>query len=389
MKVVIVSFYYPERLTNEEELLQLHYTITGWAEALQRAGIETVVISRFTKESSFRKNNVQYYFVKDNLGPTPKAWQIATKFLRKIKDLTPDIVHLHNLTLSLQTFWLRQILKKKTAIVVQHHGGVAPGKTKRFIHNLFNGVADGFFFTSVEQGLEWFMKRERFDKIFPVMEGATFFNYKTRDADRSVIYTDRIGARRATGMNGTPMFLWVGRLDRNKDPLTVLAGFEILFEKYPAAELYMIYTDENLLPDIKTKLVGSNILSKRVHLLGRIAHLEMQCYYNSADYFVLGSHYEGSGYALSEALKCGCIPIVTSIPSFRVMTSDGQLGALWEPGNRDSFVAAAIEAINKPQIPEAINCIDFFRQFLSFDAIAGIAAQHYQKLIDTRTKGNK
>ncbi len=53
-------------------------------------------------------------------------------------------------------------------------------------------------------------------------------------------------------------------------------------------------------------------------------------YYNSADYFVLGSHYEGSGFSLVEAMSCGVIPIVTDIPSFRMMTNNGKIGTLME-----------------------------------------------------------
>jgi hypothetical protein len=35
---------------------------------------------------------------------------------------------------------------------------------------------------------------------------------------------DRAAARAATGLHGDPAVLWVGHLDRNKDPLTVLEG---------------------------------------------------------------------------------------------------------------------------------------------------------------------
>ena len=34
----------------------------------------------------------------------------------------------------------------------------------------------------------------------------------------------------------------------------------------------------------------------------------------AADIFTLGSHREGSGYALTEALACGLPPVVTDIP---------------------------------------------------------------------------
>lgn len=386
MKVVLVSFYYDENLTTEERLLEQHYTITGWAEALQRKGAEVIVISRFHKESSFQKNNVHYYFIKDSLEAKPKGWQLPLKLLKKISSFNADIVHLHHLTLSLQTILLRMLLSKKTAIVIQHHGGPLPVKKRRLVHNFFNSVADGYFFTTVEQGREWFMDKKRSARVMPVMEGATFFNYGDRDATNILRDNDKSASRIKTGMKGSPVVLWVGRLDRNKDPLTVLDGFGMLLEKYPEAKLYMAYSDDQLANAVKKRIDGSPMLKENVFLFGNIPHKEIKMYYNSADYFVLGSHYEGSGYALSEALRCGCIPIITDIPSFRMMTNNGRLGALWEPGNSDSFVKAATLAIGKPRNKEASACIDFYKECLSFDAIAGIAMQHYQKMIRSRSE---
>jgi glycosyltransferase involved in cell wall biosynthesis len=252
------------------------------------------------------------------------------------------------------------------------------------IYNLLNSVADAFFFTTITQGQEWLMKKKPTAKILPVMEGATFFNYEDRDKTRPLSYYDRNMARGKTGMTGLPVFLWVGRLDENKDPLTILEGFEILFEKYPGARLYMIYSDDQLLQEVKQRIAHSEILQASVHLLGKIAHEEIEHYYNSADYFVLGSHYEAAGYALSEALRCGCIPVVTNIPSFRMMTNGGQLGALWESGNKESLMEAITVAIHKPMQQEANACISFYQQQLSFDAIARVAARHYQQVSRSR-----
>jgi glycosyltransferase involved in cell wall biosynthesis len=384
MKVVHVSFSYDESIRTEDELLTKHYTVTGWAEALRRKGTEVIVINRFFRDSSLQKNGVNYVFVKDNLGPGLKSWQLPLKFFRKIKKLNADIVHLHNLSLSLQTFVLRIMLGRKTAIVVQHHGGVLPGRKKRWLHNLFNNAANGFFFTTSGQGREWFINKKAADKVMPVMEGATFFNFDQRDAFTDLVYHNRAIERARTGMSGSPVFLWVGRLDDNKDPLTVLDGFEILFEKYPAARLYMIYSDDRLANKVKDKIDSSEILRTRVSLFGQVEHNQIEQFYNSADYFVLGSHYEGSGYALSEALRCGCIPIVTNIPSFKMMTNNGQLGALWKPSDKNSFVEAATKAIHKPLVNEANACIDFFKEKLSFDAIAQTALSYYNDILNKK-----
>ena len=65
--------------------------------------------------------------------------------------------------------------------------------------------------------------------------------------------------------------------------------------------------------------------------------------------------------------------------------NDGQLGALWNPGDKNSFVEAATEALNKNLAKEAQACIDFYRQNLSFDAIAQTAIDHYKKVISQRS----
>ena len=384
MKVVNIFYYYDERVTSEEELISYYYTTTGWAEALQHKDVETIIMTRFMKDSFFQKNNIQHYFVKDKLGGRLRAWHLPVKFLRKVNALNADIIHVHSLALSVQTLLLRLLLNKKTAIIIQHHGGKAPGPFKRRIHNLFNSIADGYFFTTTVQGADWFMKKKLFDKVLPVMEGATYFNYEDRDAARTPGYHDRNVARTKTGISGAPVFLWVGRLDANKDPLTVLDGFEILFERYPNARLYMAYSDDHLLPAVQQRIAGSETLQHKAHLLGKIAHDEIEHYYNSADYFILGSHYEAAGYAMSEALRCGCIPVVTHIPSFHMMTNGGQLGALWEPGNKDSLIEALTRAMHKPLQPEANACIDFYQQLLSFEAIARVAAQHYRQVMNAR-----
>ena len=44
----------------------------------------------------------------------------------------------------------------------------------------------------------------------------------------------------------------------------------------------------------------------------------------AADLFVLGSHREGSGYSLIEALACGLPPVVTDIHAFRTLTGCGR-----------------------------------------------------------------
>src|SRR4030095_7096655 len=165
MRIVDVSYVYDETLATEEDLLEQHYTTVGWAEALAKKGAEVIVLKRFFKNSSFKKNNVQYSFVKDSYTNSIRSWQMPFRLFKKIASLQPDIVHLHNFSRSLQTFILRFFLNKKTAIVIQHHGGPTPKGKRKAIHDRFNAIADAFFFTTVEQGKEWFPNKKVHNKI--------------------------------------------------------------------------------------------------------------------------------------------------------------------------------------------------------------------------------
>lgn len=384
MKVVNLFYFYDERITDERALIRHYYTTTGWAEALLQQGIRSILVTRFGRDAAYEQNGVDHLFIKDGRGGSFRNWQVPLKFLWQVKQLDADVIHVHSLTRSLSTFLLRLLLPRKTAIIVQHHGGPAPARWKRALHNLLNSVADAFFFTTQEQGAVWLMRTTPYHKVLPVLEGATFFNYDRRDKDQPPVYDNRALARQQTGLQGNPVWLWVGRLDHNKDPLTVLEGFAQWIRRYPQATLYMIYSDALLEPAVVQRIDQDPLLTRQVRLLGFVAHESIASYYQSADYFVLGSHYEGSGYALSEALRCGCVPVVTDIPSFRMMTDEGRLGALWQAGDANSLVLAAGQAMRAPLQEAGARCIAFWQQHCSFEAIARVAAIHYRQVVATR-----
>jgi glycosyltransferase involved in cell wall biosynthesis len=201
------------------------------------------------------------------------------------------------------------------------------------------------------------------------MEGSTTFTV-----------ADRTAARRHTGMDGSPVFLWVGRLDANKDPLTVLAGLEPVLRELPGARLHMAHgPDSPLLEAVRARIAESEVLCRAVHLLGTVPHSEMEAVFNSADYFVLGSRFEGSGFALAEALACGVVPIVTDIPSFHRMTDGGAVGALWSSGRPEAMTAAVREAVRAPLEESSATARAVFDARSSFAAIGRDALAAYRK----------
>jgi glycosyltransferase involved in cell wall biosynthesis len=96
----------------------------------------------------------------------------------------------------------------------------------------------------------------------------------------------------------------------------------------------------------------------------------MEDWYNSADFIISGSHYEGSGVSVCEAMSCGCIPLVTDILSFRKITGYGKCGLLYERGNVNALLDVLLKTKHLNIHFERKKVLEQFDSDLSFDAIA-------------------
>jgi glycosyltransferase involved in cell wall biosynthesis len=176
--------------------------------------------------------------------------------------------------------------------------------------------------------------------------------------------------------------LWVGHLDANKDPLTVLEGISAALRELPQLQLFCCFGSAPLLDEVRNRIAADPLLRARAHLLGRVPHERVEQLMRAADIFVAGSHREGSGYSLIEALACGLSPVVTDIPSFRSLTADARVGALWRCGHAPSLCEAllSVAARVSPQLRTQVRA--HFERELSFEALGSKLAAMYQAVIE-------
>jgi glycosyltransferase involved in cell wall biosynthesis len=257
--------------------------------------------------------------------------------------------------------FLRLFCGKKFKVIIQHHGELPSVGIKGKLEKMACSMADAFFFTSAGNADAWMRTGtiKENARIIELLEASTHF--KQIDKQVSQIYT---------GITGDANFIWVGHLNANKDPLTVLAGFEQYIKIKPSAKLYMIYQTESLLNEIDQKLATNPALFKAVVLVGQIANADMPYWFSAADFYISGSHKEGSGYALLEAVACGCIPVVTDIPSYQKITGYGEYGFLYPAGNVDALgkTLTALEGMNWKKL--SYSTLSHFNQNLTFENIA-------------------
>jgi glycosyltransferase involved in cell wall biosynthesis len=131
----------------------------------------------------------------------------------------------------------------------------------------------------------------------------------------------------------------------------------------------MIYHTDELLDEIKS-LISKHENKDAIMLIGKVEHDELLYWFNSADFIISCSHYEGSGTAVCEAMSCGCIPIVTDIFSFRMITDNGNCGLLYEAGNQAALLSALYQSLTLDIKTKRSRSLEYFKSKLSFRAIA-------------------
>ena len=352
---VDLHLYTGDRSTSKEELFKKFQSNIDYIRYLDKR-IQAVFIQHAAFDADVVEEGVRFIVKKS----AAKKRHLFLKLFFEVKRMRPSVVMMHGMIHPWRIFVAKALFGSGTKIIVQDHAGKPPGGLRLVIHRLADYCISGYLFVSKEQAQHWVTHqviRSR-EKIFEVMEGSTAFGFK-----------DRLVLKRKFNCEGKTIFLWVGRLDRNKDPMTILRAFHHYISRGNQAQLWMVYGTTDLLEEVN-RFVELNNLSASVKLLGTLRHDLLEDYYSAADYFLLGSHYEGSGYALCEAMACGCIPVVTKIPSFTAMVNKGACGYLFEPGDDRGLLNILLHL--NPETAELTRAkvIEKFRRDLSFQAIA-------------------
>jgi len=379
LRIVQANAVYDPATTNANALLDLYHTLTEWSVAVAGTGASVSVVQRFHTAGRVERDGVPYEFVKDPEAPWLPTRAAPEPLVAAIAQHAPDVVHVNGLIFPQLVAEVRKAVGPRTVIVAQHHGGEFPvigsglvGMWRRARWKGGLSHADAFSFTAREQAEPWRAAGVLGDqRVLEIVESGT--TMRPVDKDR---------ARTAIGVTGDPLILWVGRLTTNKDPLTVLTGLEHALPALPNGRVVMVFADDTLLPDVEARVRGSSVLEARVTLEARVPREEMPNYYSAADVFISGSHYEGSGYALIEAMSAGLVPIVTDIPSFRSITGDS--GERWQPGDADEFASAVRRVASIDLSDQKARVRAHYEHVLRWEAIAHRTVAEYQSLVDER-----
>ncbi|MEP7255239.1 MAG: glycosyltransferase family 4 protein [Ferruginibacter sp.] len=355
MKIVSTSYVNASEFSDPEQWLDRISFYTGILEELTKQ-YEAESIEQINYTGKLERKGVAYHFLNFKI---PKLY-FPRQLHSYIKRMQPDIVFVNGLIFPLQVIQLRLKLGNRVKIIVWHRSEKPFTGIKKYLQQLADKCVNAYLFTSLEFGKQW-IEKDNIDqkKIREVMHGSSGFCPE-----------DKAAARTGLSIAGSLIFLWIGRLNANKDPLTVIKAFIKFLSFQPLAKLYMIYQTEELLQEASDLIKQDKKAIQSIKLVGKIPHQQLQPWYSSADFIISSSHYEGGGIAVCEAMSCGCVPILTDIISFRKMTGPGKCGLLYEPGNDEVLLKILLQTGQLNMEEERKKVLQQFKDELSFEAIA-------------------
>jgi len=370
LSVAQISFFSDPQEREAEALLEAWPTLVEVAEAAASSGVRVTVVQASRHSCRLRRNGVDYHFLP--FGGAAATSAGVTAFRALIALLRPDVLHVQGLGFAREVTALACVVPG-VPIVVQDHADRPPRRFWRWpaVRRSLAAVR-GVMFCAQEQARPF-----RRVGLLPSRTRV----YEVPESTCRFAARDRTVARELTGVFGDPALLWVGHLNRNKDPLTVLAGVSLAAQHLPGLQLWCCFGDAPLLGDVRARIEGDPLLSGRVHLLGRVPHAKVEVLMSAADFLVQGSRRESTGYTVIEALACGLSPVVTDIPSFRSLTAQGAAGRLWRRGDARDLGQALLQMAQQPQAALRAAARAQFERDLSREALGRRLRATYEDLL--------
>jgi glycosyltransferase involved in cell wall biosynthesis len=147
-----------------------------------------------------------------------------------------------------------------------------------------------------------------------------------------------------------PVLAWVGRLEHNKNWREYLTISSEIIKRIPEARLWLFHDPSLANPEDEVMfrhMLAEYGLEDRIGIFINVPHSEMPTFYSmiaaSGGIMLSTSLLEGFGYAVAEAISCGCPVLSTDSDGVRSFITHNKTGKFYPIGNVNTAVSEAID----------------------------------------------
>lgn len=288
-----------------------------------QAGYEVSVISG---GGEYETLLAQYQVKHFQLNQT-RTWhnlaRAASQYRAIVRQVQPDIVHAHMMTGAVLARALR--LWSQYGLVTTVHNEFQESAK-------FMGLADRVI--AVSQAVSRSMQQ----RGIPTR--------KLRVVTNGTLESPRVNAlpNCSPARLHRPAITTVAGMNSRKGIAELIAAFEQIAVDCPEAHLYLVGHGPQK-AQFQAQADQTSV-SDRIHFEG--FQPDPRAYLLSTDVFVLASHREPFGLAISEAREVGCAIVASRVDGIPEVLEHGRAGVLVPPGDSQALATAIVELLNQP-----------------------------------------
>lgn len=277
-------------------------------------------------------------------GKEKSSGHFSLRYWKIIRKENPDYVFVWEFgTITLLTILYKYFFVKNFKIITFCDDSPAMLSQCTFKHRIARNFLSKFVDNAILASsltVKWF--NEKFNKgvYFPIIKDdgiARKYLYDENINEDSSLLAEKLSIRQKN------IFLFVGRLDAEKNVMTLIRAFSRMYNK--EEDVLLIVGTGSKEQEYKSFVQQNNI--KNILLLGRKEGRELISIYNLADIFILPSSYEPFGAVTNEALVYGCFTIVSNKAGSNCLIENGKNGFVFSPNSEDELCWLLIQAKDK------------------------------------------
>lgn len=176
--------------------------------------------------------------------------------------------------------------------------------------------------------------------------------------------------------SGSPIMLFAGRLERQKDPLLMLETFAHVCQNR-ASSLLLVAGTGSMRADLEARARSLGIATS-VRFMGPVERPELARLMNAADAMIITSAYETGPTVAYESLACGLPIVATAVGEIPGLLGDPHAGEAIEERSPQTLAAAAARVLARDRALVRRACAAAARPFAATTVLDKLYADHRQ-----------
>ncbi len=300
--------------------------------------------------------------------------KIIFKLYQLLSKIQPDIIHLNGRALIYASIPI--LIKRIPSVYTVHTMADKEYNTylKRYIKFLFNRFSTLFTPVAISQSVSETIKKTYGDHLNTVIMNGSSELTPSHDAVAVSRYINQLKSN-----NNTLVFVYIGRIDREKNTMLLVQAFNELLSENQNVVLCIIGPDSSVKRDYLPQCFNANRYPDKIEFLGRKDNIAD--YLLCADAVCLTSNYEGLGIAALEAFSMGVPVLSTPSGGPSDIITPGLNGYISEQTSVESYVDTLRKFIQKP-LKNSEKIIEIYKEKYTMN----VCALQYINLYQNRVK---